>query len=122
MLGVCCYDTHSTLELRDSGFDAGSFLRDSISVSVATVAGDDRQTYTYANDLTKELAQGSSRRRFVKGLGLTALGGALALAGRGRVEAGGQVKQSLCYQTGDPANPFVFISVMKDHSPSPILP
>src|SRR6478609_10839241 len=69
------------------------------------------------DQISKSLATGTSRRTFVKGLSGGILGGALALAGRNRVDAKAG-KVGICHHTGSASNPIVQISVASNAVPA----
>ena len=69
------------------------------------------------DEISKHLATGTSRRSFVKGLTGGVLGGAIALAGRGRVDAKGS-KVGICHHTGSASNPIVQITVSSNAVPA----
>lgn len=69
------------------------------------------------DEISRHLATGTSRRSFVKGLSGGVLGGALMLAGRGRVDAKGN-KVGICHHTGSASNPIVQITVSTNAVPA----
>jgi hypothetical protein len=70
------------------------------------------------DQISKGLAAGTSRRTFVKGLSGGMLSGALALAGRGRVDAKAAAKVGICHHTDSASNPIVQISVAANAVPA----
>jgi hypothetical protein len=67
------------------------------------------------DDLTRSFARGLTRRHVLRGLG----GGLIATLGLARTPAAAQqTKQSLCHATGDPANPWVVITIAEPAWPT----
>lgn len=69
------------------------------------------------DDLVKRLAHGASRRQVLKGLGGSAIAGALSLAGLARAGAKAN-KVGICHRTGSAKNPYQYIEVGQSAVPA----